>query len=211
MAVTMKIREEHAQELEQALRDIPGGIEKAFARASMRVAKQGVTLISADITGRVNIKKKDLKKVLRAKKRGNTSAMSELDKSGRFPLKYFGAKQAKKGVTYKIEKSGKRSLALSAFGPEIPRLGRHVFKRASPVEVPPKYKGRNKGKKKRHDNLPIIPLFGVSPWGTFVRNKMLEPTKLKLQIAFERRIESEARYLIDQHLKKTGGTENATN
>lgn len=209
MAVTMKLKIENAEEIEQALKDIPGGFEKAFARASLRVAKQGVTLISADITGRVNIKKKDLKKVLRSKKRGNASAMTELDKSGRFPLKYFGAKQAKKGVTYKIDKGGKRTLALSAFGPEIARLGHHVFKRATPVEVPKKYKGRNKDKGKRTDNLPIIPLFGVSPWGTFVKNKMIEPTKEKLAIAFGRRVETEARYLIEQHLKNSGANNNA--
>ena len=209
MAVTMKLKVERAEQIEAALRDIPGGFEKAFARASMRTAKQGVTLISTDITGRVNIKKKDLKKGLKAKKVGRSSAMTELDKMPRFPLKYFGARQTKKGVSYKIEKGGKKSLALSAFGPLSPRLGNHVFKRATPVEIPKKYKSRNKEKKKRFDNLPIIPLFGISPWGVFVKNKMIEPTKEKLAIAFGRRLETEARYLIEQHLKSTGARNNA--
>lgn len=187
MAVTMKIDSESLNRLGSMLSGVKGGLEKAIARASARVAKQGVTLISSNIREQVNIKKKELdKRVLHAKQKGKTGQTVTLEYTPRFPLKYFGAKQTKKGVTYRIPKSGKKSLARSAFGPEIPRLGGQVFRRV--------------GKSR----LPIQPLFGVSPWGTFVVNKMLEPTKQKLQKQFALRVMSEARNLIEQQQKRKG-------
>lgn len=187
MAVTMKLDAESLNRLGNMLSGIKGGLEKAIARASRRVAKQGVTFISSDIRDKVSIKKKELdKRVLHAKQKGKTGQTVTLEYTPRFPLKYFGAKQTKKGVTYKIPKSGKKSLARGAFGPEIPRLGRHVFRRV----------GANR--------LPIQPLFGVSPWGTFMVNKMLEPTKQKLQKQFALRVMSEARWLIEEQHKRKG-------
>ena len=187
MAVTMKLDAESLNRLGNMLSEVRGGLEKAIARASKRVAKQGVTFISSEIRGKVNIKKKELdKKVLNAKQRGKTGQTITLEATPRLPLKYFGARQTKKGVTYKIPKSGKKNLARSAFGPDIPRLGRQVFRRV--------------GKSR----LPIQPLFGVSPWGTFMANKMLEPTKKKLQQAFALRVMTEARYLIEKERTKKG-------
>jgi hypothetical protein len=187
MAVTMKIDAESLQRLGNMLSEVRGGLEKAIARASKRVAKQGVTLISSEIRNKVNIKKGDLdKKVLTTKPSGKTGQTITLEASPRFPLKYFGAVQTDKGVTYKIPKSGKKSLARGAFGPNIPRLGRQVFRRVGP------------------SRLPIQPLFGVSPWGVFVVNKMLEPTKQKLQKQFALRVMSEARNLIEKERTKKG-------
>jgi hypothetical protein len=194
MAVTMKIDAESLQRLGNMLSEVRNGLEKAIGRASRRVSGQGVTLISKDIRSKVNIKKEDLdKKVLSAKPSGKTSATVTLAATPRFPLKYFGAvqeasteKKASRGVLYQIPKKGKKSLARGAFGPNIPRLGGHVFRRVGA------------------SRLPIQPLFGVSPWGVFVVNKMLEPTKTKLQKAFALRVMSEARNLIEKERTKKG-------
>ncbi len=188
MAVTMKLRADDLQKLGSMLSHIKGGLEKAIARASRRVAKQGVTFISSEIRGKVNIKKKDLdRKVLTTKQRGKTGQVITLEATSRFPLKYFGAKQTKKGVTYQIPSGkGQKKLAVGAFGPNIPRLGGQVFRRA----------GKNR--------LPIVPLFGVSPWGTFMINKMLEPTRPYLARKFAGRVMAEAKNLIEQHANKKG-------
>lgn len=187
MAVTMKLKQDDLNRLGAMLSHIKGGLEKAIARASRRVAKQGVTLISSQIRDKVNIKKQDLDaKVLSTKQRGKTGQMITLKATPRFPLKYFGAKQTKKGVSYKIPKGGGKKIAVSAFGPNIPRLGGQVFRRA----------GKNR--------LPIIALFGVSPWGTFMVNKMLESTKPNLARKFAARVMTEARNLIEQQAKKKG-------
>lgn len=188
MAVTMKLKQDDLQRLGAMLSHIKGGLEKAIARASRRVAKQGVTFISKEIRAKVNIKKSDLdRKVLTTKQHGKTGQHITLQATGRFPLKYFGAVQAKKGVTYKIESGrGRKRLAVGAFGPNIPRLGGQVFRRV----------GKNR--------LPIIPLFGVSPWGTFMANKMLEPTRPYLSRKFAARVMTEAQNLIAQAANKKG-------
>lgn len=204
MAVTIKMSVEDLEAAQERIAHIKGGFEKALARASQRVARQGVTLIQSDITSRVNIKKRDIgKQILRNKKRGRTAAEVELDSTPRFPLKYFGAKQAKKGVSFRIGKTGKREVALGAFGPEISRLGNHVFRRATPVEIPKKYKSRNKTAGKRYDNLPLVPLFGVSPWGVFMKNKLTEPTTGNLAQKFAARVQHEIDYLLAQSSDET--------
>lgn len=188
MAVTMKLRQDDLQRLGAMLAHIKGGLEKAIARASRRVAKQGVTFISSEIRGKVNIKKSDLdRKVLSAKQRGKTGQTITLQATSRFPLKYFGATQTKKGVAYKIPSGkGKKKIALGAFGPNIPRLGGQVFRRAGTRR------------------LPIVPLFGVSPWGTFMVNKMLEPTRPYLARKFAARVMTEAQNLIADAANKKG-------
>lgn len=210
MAVTIKVSRKQMAELEEMLKDIPNGLQKAIQRASFTVAKQGRTLISEQIREKVNIKKKDLdKKVMRIDRSGKVGQRLRLEKTPSFPLKYFGAKQVAKGVKYKISNEQGAKIALSAFGPEIPRLGKHVFKRTEKGRVHKKYQSRNKMKKKRFDNLPIHPLFGISPWGAFMKNKMLEPTKKKLQDKFFFQVRIEAEKLIRQKLKKaqSKGTE----
>lgn len=67
----------------------------------------------------------------------------------------YAGPNPKAGVTYKIERGGKRSFIPQAF--IIERFGSHVFKR--------------RGK----ERLPIFRPMGPSPWGVFVKNKMAGP------------------------------------
>lgn len=203
MAVTIKLNFAQMKQIENQLRDIPGGLDKAISRASKRVASQGRTIISKEIRQKVNIKKKNLdKKVLSTQKSGKRGQLLRLKKTVSLPLKYFDASQTEQGVKYKISKERGWSIAKSAFGPLIPRLGNHVFRRYDKGKAPKKYKGRNKARGKRFDNLPIYPLFGVSPWGVFVKNKMLKPTAKKLQDKFFFQVRIEADKLIRQRMKQ---------
>lgn len=203
MPVTIKLSFSQMRQIENELRHIPGGLDKAITRASKRIASQGRTIISKEIRDKVNIKKKNLdKKVLSTQKSGSRGQLLRLKKTTSLPLKYFEATQTQAGVKYKINKERGWSIARSAFGPLIPRLGNHVFRRYDKGKAPKKYKGRNKARGKRFDNLPIYPLFGVSPWGVFVKNKMLQPTAKKLQDKFFFQVRIEADKLISQRLKK---------
>jgi hypothetical protein len=203
MPVTIKLNFAQMRSIENQLRHIPGGIDKAISRASKRVASQGRTLISKEIRSKVNIKKKNLdKKVLSTTKSGKRGQLLRLKKTASLPLKYFDASQTKQGVKYKIGKDKGWQIAQSAFGPLIPRLGNHVFRRYEKGKQPKKYKGKNKARGKRFDNLPIYPLFGVSPWGVFVKNKMLNPTAKKLQDKFFFQVKIEADKLIRQKMQQ---------
>jgi len=140
----------------QELESVPKAIPRALSGAINDTSKKEVTEISKLIRARTTIKKRDIDKHLRRdfsspkKLEGGLS----LEKSGRIALGHFGARQTKGGVTYKISKTGGRNLVPDAFGPDIPRLGLMVYKRA--------------GK----DRTPLIKLYGPSPWGIVVKNDL---------------------------------------
>jgi len=90
------------------------------------------------------------------------TAVVSLGKSKRTGLQHFGARQDKRGVSYKISKQGGRKRVPSGFmGPSpgvlAPRLYGGAFKRLGSTR------------------LPIVKLYGVSPWGAYVKNKFEKP------------------------------------
>src|SRR5690606_26572290 len=116
-------------EVQRFLRGVPHSLSRIVASAANDTARRQKTAVSKKIRDRVAIKKKDIDRYIyidRAtpQKPGAAVVLSE---SARLPLKYFGARQIKKGVTYKVGKQSGRSTAASAFGPKIKRLGGHVF------------------------------------------------------------------------------------
>jgi len=144
---------------ERKLRDIKGGIDKAIVRAVNETAKEVKTEMSSRIRDEVNIKKRDIDKKIVIYKGSSKFQAAKIRMSAsrkhRIGLKYFGARQSAKGVTYAIRKGGGRTLIEGAFGPKIPRLGRQVFKRVGKQRLP--LKG---------------PLKGPSPWAVFVMSGM---------------------------------------
>ncbi len=114
----------------------------------------------------------------------------EVPKGKRIALREFSPKQNKSGTAYKIARKGKRSFVAGAFmGPKpglvsIKTRG-HVFKRV--------------GK----DRLPIIKMFGPSPWGALVKypDRTKEVAK-KSRAELAKQIRRRIRYL---ELKASGG------
>jgi hypothetical protein len=174
------------RKLQDEISHIKGGMEKAIARASKRVASGAKTKVSKELRQVVAIKAGDINKTLKTTnhKRGAVFAILETD---RIPLKYFGARQTAKGVSYKLDKAKGRSFIAGAFGPNIPRLGNHVFKR--------------QGKARK----PIVKLFGVSTWAVFIEKKMYKPTEGDIQKKFEDRLKHEIGYLIAKAKAKRNG------
>lgn len=103
-----------------------------------------------------------------------------IEETARIPLRDYKGNQTKKGVTYRISKDGKKSVVPGAFqGPKpgarkISWRGR-VFKRV--------------GKSR----LPIIQLFGPSPWGVFTKNEMIKPTQEEADNRLIKEIEKRTR------------------
>lgn len=194
--ITITIDARSLARMKQELEQKPKLMRRELVRCINDTARHSRTEISSRIRERVNIKKKDIDKHIKVDLADgdHLEATVTLEKTARIPLKYFGARQTKKGVTYKISKgpappknakrrtgkNGGKERIPDAFGPKIPRLGGNVFKRA--------------GKKR----LPIIKLLGPSAWGVFHKHGLREPTVEENRAFFRRRIEQRLKYLAER-------------
>lgn len=162
----MKIRLDPAttKRLLKEFADVEKQIPKIEAQAVNDTAKQTQTAIARGISKRVMIKVGDAKRHIRRTKAtaANPNAAVVLSESQRITLRQFGAKQIRRGVSYKIARDQPRQTIKSAFGPNIDKLNNQVFvrrdKRRLPIDGPKR---------------------GPSPWGVFVMSD-LEPEVLQL-------------------------------
>lgn len=161
-----------------ALRDAVGRSGKRMsieiAAAINATAKKTKLDIGRTVRETINIKKKESEEPLKIVTKAGKDSLSstvQLRKTRRLPLKSFGARQDKKGVSYKISKQGGRKRINGAFVWKARGL---AFIRA--------------GKSR----LPIIHLKGVSAWGVFAKNDLtpaqLKASKTELAKQIDRRI-----------------------
>jgi hypothetical protein len=180
--IAMSIDQSQLSRLETATRNAGRLMSKELAAAINATAKKTRLEMGRKIRTELNVGKEAIEsviKIVRPATPGNLSAGARLNKTKRLPLRDFGAKQNKAGVSYKISKRGGRALVKGAFQGPRPRAikaswrGR-VFKRVG--------KGR----------LPIVQLMGPSPWGVFVKRRMtsaqIQETETDLRWQIERRI-----------------------
>lgn len=159
------------EELHRASDNLPREIYSALNEASKKTKK----IISVEIANKMEhrLAQKFVKKQLKTlKNREDLTVTVILAKSWRVPLRDYGARQTKKGVT--IANRGKgagRTVYPHAF--IVKKFGNHVYTRPQSGE---------RG--------PILKLKGVSPWGVLIKNKssvatIIEVTKeeVKKQIA----------------------------
>lgn len=156
MQAVVVVKRAQMRAMLQQLESTPKAIPRALAGAINDTGKKEITEISKLIRGRTVIKKRDIDSHLRRGRAtpSNLEADVSIEKSGRIALGYFGARQTKKGVTYRISKSAGRGLIPEGFGPDIPRLGQMVYKRAGKARTP------------------LIKLYGPSAWGIIVKNDL---------------------------------------
>jgi hypothetical protein len=136
----------------KGLKDIVKGFEKlpeieqkAKVSALNNTAKQARTEASKQIRQEYGIKAGDLsKRDVKTKlsrlgyekaKESNGYISSVVGRGHGLPLKYFGARQTGKGASVAIIKGNRRVIA-HAFGPDIERLGGHVFRRLGKKRFP---------------------------------------------------------------------------
>jgi len=169
-------------------------LRREMAIAVNATSKKTVAIWAKEVSKEVATAQKNIKATIKVSKKAAASesksptAVVTQKKTGRIPLRDFGARQNKKGVSYKISKGGKRGFVAGAFQGPKPGVMKaswrgRVFKRVGA--------GR----------LPIIQLFGPSPWGVSIKNNLKKPTVKATKIELVKQIERRIRFL---KLKQSG-------
>jgi len=152
-----------------ALKDAVGKAGKKFSKelagAINAVSKKTKLQIGRDIRATVALKKDESEKPISIRATAtpeNLKAIVTLKKTKRLGLRHFGARQDKRGVSYKINKKGGRSRADGAFqGPK-------------PGVMKTSWKG-NAFRRVGASRLPIVMLKGVSAYGAYAKNELSGP------------------------------------
>ena len=168
------------------LRESVGKAKTKFGRelaaAINQVAKKTKLDIGRDVRSVIAIKKKESEAPLKIQAKATAEQPKttvSIAKTRRLGLRHFGARQDKKGVSFKISNQGERNRVDGAFqGPK-------------PGVMNVKWRG-NAFRRVGKERLPIIHLRGVSAFGAYVKNKFT-PGQIKrindeLSKQMERRI-----------------------
>jgi hypothetical protein len=152
-------------------------LKKQLVTAVRATGRYTVSQMAKSVYDEINATQKVIKKSIKIKAEPTPErprAVIEMKKEARIPLRDFKARQTagkkatkKKaavggGVTYRIKRGGKAGFVAGGFqGPK-------------PGAMNAKWKGRV-FKRVGKARLPIVQLFGPSPWGVFVKKKKAEP------------------------------------
>lgn len=170
-----------------ASRKLPQEVAVAI-NATARKVRSGV---NKGIREELAAKKKDIDKTLKVTRkatRNQPGAMLRLQKSRRIPLRDFGARQTRAGVSAKVSNRTGRKTIPGAFQGPKPGLMKaswrgHVFKRV----------GRAR--------LPIVKLYGASPWGVYVKQRQDRPTRRLVEVELRKQLQKRIRFNV---LKASG-------
>ena len=181
--ISIEIDTRDLEELERAAKAAKKSLPREVSIAVNKTAKQAQGQISREIRKELNAPKKAVDKSLSIPKKATkqkTGAVVRLAATKRIPLRDFGARQTRAGVSYRISKGDGRKTVHGAFqGPKpgavFARFGGHVFKR----------RGRQR--------LPIQKLLGVSPWGVFTKRNLFKPVNLYTDQALRKQLERRIR------------------
>lgn len=199
MRIAVEINQSQLKAATAALADIRGGIHRAIQGAIGEVLNGVKTDVSSAIREKVNIKKKILEEKKRKYiivKRSKLSGAVIVPEAARIPLKHFGARQTASGVSYKVRGGGTVSRIAGAFGPNIEKLNKHVFRRTGHFKIAKR--GRYVGKKR--ETLAGA-LKGPSPWGAIVQNELSPEIQEKANKRLARELDERVTFLV----KKANG------
>ena len=184
ISVGIRIDEPRLRRFKAAIEGTTRQLRKELRIAVDTTAKRGLSISAKEIAKELKMPQKDIKAALKVV-RGSAddlTATIELRKDSRINLRSFGARQTKKGISYRISRSGKdKGFVPSAF--QIHKFGKRVFKRL--------FKARK----------PIIQLFGPSPWGVFLKGKKIQPARDAVEVELKKQVDKRIRFIT---LKKTG-------
>ena len=180
--IAIEINAKQLVSLRKATGEAKKSFSKELASAINQVSKKTKLQIGRAIRDTINMKKDESEKPLSIRANAtenNLTAIVSLKKTPRLGLRHFGARQDKRGVSYKISKNGGRGRVDGAF--QGPRPG--VMKTS--------WKG-NAFKRTGNKRLPIVQIKGVSAYGAFVKNNLTQPrvafVRDELHKQIERRI-----------------------
>lgn len=177
--LSVEINKDQLERLATATARAGKKMKKELAGAINQVSKKTKLQMGRDIRNTINLKKDEAEKPLSIRtnaSEGSLFAVVQLKKTPRLGLRHFGAKQDKRGVSYKIGKKGGRSRVDGAFsGPK-------------PGVVKTSWKG-NASKRTGKNRLPIVQIKGVSAYGAYVKNKLSAPQLVVVQEELIKQIE----------------------
>lgn len=179
------------------LRELVGGSEKKL-RQQLRIAvnetaKKTRGSMAKQVADEITASQKVIKTTIVTKQKAEASqkvptAVVTQKETRRIPLRDYKAKQTKQGVSYTVNKSKGRQKIAGAF--QGPRPG--VMKAS--------WRGRV-FKRVGATRLPIVQLFGPSPWGVFSKKKLKTPTVKESRKELRRQVDRRLRAL---KYKKSG-------
>lgn len=165
------------------LREATGEAKKSFTKemssAINAVSKKTKLQIGRDIRKTVALKKDESEKPISIRATAtpqNLKAIVTLKKTKRLGLRHFGARQDKRGVSYKISKTGGRQRVDGAF--QGPKPG--VMKMS--------WRG-NAFKRVGESRLPIVQLKGVSAYGAYAKNELAGPQVTAIESELTKQME----------------------
>ena len=131
----IRFDDDKLKKLQKELKGIPRALPKVMSRGLNRTATSARTQISRSLSKRIGLKIKDVRDKLTLKRATYSNWRSAVKIGGKqFGLIKFGARQTKKGVSYKWER--KRVLIRHAFIAIMPTGHRGVFMRKGPARLP---------------------------------------------------------------------------
>lgn len=177
--IAIEINRGQLQRLADAVSASGKKLTKEIAGAINQVSKKTKLEMGRDIRKKVAIPKDEVEKPLSIRAQateGNLSAVVSLKETKRLGLRHFGARQDKRGVSYKIDKQGGRKRVNGAFqGPK-------------PGVMRMKWKG-NAFKRVGASRLPVVQLKGVSAYGTYKKNEMAGPQVKSIESELTKQLE----------------------
>ncbi len=169
--VTIEFNKSQVEALKDAVGRAKKSMPKELAQAINATAKKTRLEMGRNIRKTVAIPKDEVEKPLKITATASAlslQAVVSLKETPRLGLRHFGARQDKRGVSYKISKASGRQRVNGAFQGPKPGVQRikwkgNAFKRVGP--------GR----------LPIVQLKGVSAYGAYKKNDMQGPQVKTIQ------------------------------
>ena len=180
--ISIEIDAKQLKTLQKAVERSGKKFAKELAGAINAVSKKTKLQIGRDIRATVAMPKAEAEKPLRirgAATEQHLTATVSLQKTKRLGLRHFGARQDKRGVSYKIAKTGGRKRVQGAFQGPKPGVQKMSWK-------------GNAFKRVGASRLPIVMLKGVSAYGAYAKNELsgpqVEAINAELTKQMERRI-----------------------
>lgn len=196
LVVEIKYKNDVMQRFAEAVGNAGRKMSAELAVAVNATARKTKSLMAKEVTKELAVAQKVVKEQItqpRKAKAAQPIAAVQLRKSDRIPLRDFGARQNKTGVSYRISKRTGRRTIPGAF--VVASIGGHVFRRGGKFAAAKK--GRYVGRRREN----IIKLFGPSPLGVYAKQKAQKPVLLGTQEELGKQVERRIRFLL---LKASG-------
>lgn len=190
MKLTVEVKGNGFNALKNLATDFKVHLAKETAIATRNTSKAHRREISRNVRKYVQMTNKGVLEVVELTKSGTKDSPNSeitIHKERRPSLKRFKPRQTKKGVSYKIQKGGKRKLIRGAF--VSAQLAGHVYART--------------GKERK----PIIKILGVSVAAVFDKNDLIRFSRQQILDRMEIEMQKRVRSIIVRTIKRQGRSE----